>query len=64
MSKENVHNEWKSKIINETTNNWCYTPLEIVKNRLNSKGYPENKLHYIVGDVMETLKNKKIFQKR
>ena len=59
MSKENVHNEWKSKIINETTNNWCYTPLEIVKNRLNSKGYPENKLHYIVGDVMETLKNKK-----
>ena len=58
MSKENVHNEWKSKIINETTNNWCYTPLEIVKNRLNSKGYPENKLHYIVGDVMETLKNK------
>ena len=47
MSKENVHNEWKSKIINETTNNWCYTPLEIVKNRLNSKGYPENKLHYI-----------------
>ena len=59
MSKENVHNEWKSKIVNETTNNWCYTPLEIVKNRLNSKGYPENKLHYIVGDVMETLKNKK-----
>ena len=58
MSKEDVHNEWKSKIINETTNNWCYTPLEIVKNRLNSKGYPENKLHYIVGDVMETLKNK------
>jgi hypothetical protein len=58
MSKENVHNEWKSKIINETTNNWCYTPLEIVKNRLNSKGYPENKLHYVVGDVMETLKNK------
>ena len=58
MSKENVHNEWKSKIVNETTNNWCYTPLEIVKNRLNSKGYPENKLHYIVGDVMETLKNK------
>ena len=58
MTKEDVHNEWKSKIINETTNNWCYTPLEIVKNKLNSKGYPENKLHYIVGDVMETLKHK------
>ena len=23
MSKEDVYNEWKSKIINETTNNWC-----------------------------------------
>ena len=59
MNKENVHNHWKSKIINETTNNWCYTPLEIVKNKLNSTGYPENNLHYIVGDVLETLKDKK-----
>jgi hypothetical protein len=58
MTKEEVHSEWKSQIINGTTNKWCYTPLEIVKNKLNSKGYPENKLHYIVGDVMETLKNK------
>ena len=59
MNKENVHTHWKSKIINETTNNWCYTPLEIVKNKLNSTGYPENNLHYIVGDVLETLKDKK-----
>jgi hypothetical protein len=27
--------------------------------RLRSTGYPENKLHYIVGDVMETLQDKK-----
>ena len=27
-------------------------------NRLNSTGYPQNKLHYIVGDVMETLQDK------
>ena len=33
---------------------WCYSPLEKVKDRLN----PQDKLHYIVGDVMETLKDK------
>ncbi len=29
-----------------------------VQNRLNSTGYPQEKLHYIVGDVMETLRDK------
>jgi len=58
MNKDEVYNTWKSNIINETTNRWCYTPLENVKNRLNSTGYPANKLHYVVGDVMETLKDK------
>ena len=28
------------------------------KNRLNSTGYPQDKLHYIVGDVLETLADK------
>jgi len=54
-----VHTYWKNNIINEDTNNWCFAPLDYVKNRLNSTGYAENKLHYIVGDVMETLKDKK-----
>jgi len=58
MNKDEVYNTWKSKIINENTNGWCYVPLEYVKNRLNSTGYPQDKLHYIVGDVMETLKDK------
>lgn len=58
MNKDDVYNTWKSQIINENTNGWCYTPLENVKNRLNSTGYPEDNLHYIVGDVMETLKDK------
>jgi len=58
MTKDDVHKTWETHIINDNVNNWCYTPLESVKNKLNSKGYPENKLHYIVGDVMETLKNK------
>jgi hypothetical protein len=58
MNSMDVHRLWKNQIIDETTNNWCFAPLEYVKNRLNSTGYPENKLHYIVGDVMETLKDK------
>ena len=58
MSKEEVFNYWKSKNIDEKTNGWCYTSLEQVKNRLNSTGYHESNLHYIVGDVMEKLKDK------
>jgi hypothetical protein len=58
MNKDEVYNMWKNQIIDEKTNGWCYTPLEQVKNRLNATGYPENNLHYIVGDVMETLKDK------
>jgi len=58
MNKDQVSACWKSNIINENVNGWCYTPLEKVQNRLNSTGYPENKLHYVVGDVMETLKDK------
>jgi hypothetical protein len=56
MNKEQVHAEWKKQIINDKTNGWCYTPLEKVKSRLNSTGYPKDKIHYVVGDVMETLK--------
>ena len=58
MTKEEVYNTWKNNIINEKTNGWCYTPLEKVQHRLNSTGYPSNKLHYKIGDVMETLKDK------
>ncbi len=58
MDKDEVYNTWKNHIINEKTNGWCFTPLERVQHRLNSTGYPSDKLHYIVGDVMETLKDK------
>ena len=58
MNKDEVYNTWKSQIINEKINGWCYTPLENVQNRLNSTGYPQENLHYIVGDVMETLQDK------
>jgi hypothetical protein len=58
MNKDEVYNTWKSMKVNDSLNTWCYTPLESVKHRLNSTGYPQDKLHYVVGDVMETLKDK------
>jgi O-methyltransferase len=58
MNKDEVYKMWESNIVSESINNWCYTPLEMVKNRLNSTGYPQSNLHYVVGDVMETLKDK------
>lgn len=57
-NKEETYNYWKNNIIDENTNNWIYYSLDTVKNRLNSTGYPQDKLHYIVGDVMNTLKDK------
>jgi len=36
----------------------CCVSLEQVKTRLNSTEYPEERIHYVVGDVMETLKDK------
>jgi hypothetical protein len=58
MNKDEVYNAWKNFKISDKINSWCYTPLEKVQDRLNSTGYPEDKLHYIVGDVMITLKDK------
>ena len=58
MNKNEVYSTWKNHVINEKVNGWCYTPLDAVKTRLNSTGYPQNNLHYVVGDVMETLKDK------
>ena len=58
MNKDEVYITWKNHVINEKINGWCYTPLEKVQHRLNSTGYPQNHLHYVVGDVMETLKDK------
>ena len=58
MSSDQVYETWKSQKINDTLNGWCYCSLENVQNRLNSTGYPQDKLHYMVGDVMDTLKDK------
>ena len=58
MNKEQVYNTWKNNRITDRINGWCYTPLQIIQDILNSTGYPKNNLHYIVGDVMQTLKDK------
>lgn len=57
MNASTVHDIWKSKQLPNNVNAWCYTPLEKVQDYLNSTGYPPTKLHYIVGDVMQTLQN-------
>ncbi len=46
---------WEKNIIDDNTNNWCYTSLENVQNTLNKTGYNNEYLHYICGDVCETL---------
>jgi O-methyltransferase len=58
MDRFEVFEKWKENILDEKTNGWCYTPLEKVQARLEATGYPQEKLHYIVGDVMETLQDK------
>tara|TARA_Y100000996_G_scaffold371113_1_gene319164 strand:+ start:4771 stop:5412 length:642 start_codon:yes stop_codon:yes gene_type:complete len=55
---------WEKNIIDDKTNNWCYTPLNVVQNKLNSTGYDSNYLHYICGDILETLKDDKNIPKQ
>lgn len=58
INQEDMFETWKSRIIDDKTNGMCYVPLEQVQNRLNATGYPQDRLHYVIGDVMETLKDK------
>jgi len=57
MSSDEVHAMWKDRVIDDKTNAWCYTPLEKVQKRLESTGYSKENLHYVVGNVMDTLKD-------
>jgi O-methyltransferase len=58
MNNNQVVNEWnKKKKYNNKTSDWCSFPLEQLQNKLNRYNYKKEKLHYIVGDVMETLNN-------
>lgn len=55
MTAAQVHDEWRSKQAGGV-NGWCYCPLERVQQRLAATGYPSDKLHYVVGDVADTLR--------
>jgi hypothetical protein len=58
MDQSETYNHWKKNIIDSNINNWCYAPLDKVKHNLFSTGYPQEKLHFIVGNTIETLKIK------
>lgn len=51
-----VYNEWKNQQ-RDTHNEWCYGSLDEVKNTLYHRPYPKDKIHFIKGDVLETLKD-------
>jgi O-methyltransferase len=51
---QQVYNEWKNQQ-KPTHNEWCYGSLEEVQNKLFQTSYPKDKLHFIKGDVLETL---------
>lgn len=59
MSKDQVKKFWEDNKISEDVNGWCMSTLNEVKSNVESSGYPKEKIHYIEGDVMETLKDDK-----
>ena len=58
MNQSETYEYWKKQIISPDINNWCYAPLTKVQDNLYSTGYPVEKLHFIVGNTIETLKIK------
>ena len=57
MSADQVKNEWLQKKKSDTENTWCNWSVEYVKNVLAPFQYPEEYLHYVVGDVRKLLLN-------
>lgn len=54
MTNDEVIKHWETQQ-NENINEWCYCSLENVKDNVYKTNYPTDKLHFIKGDVMETL---------
>ncbi|QQO17512.1 class I SAM-dependent methyltransferase [Bradyrhizobium diazoefficiens] len=44
-----------SKHKNDGRNDWCYAPLSEVRKNMLSTGYPEDRITFVQGDVVETL---------
>ncbi len=51
---EDAEIEWKDSI-KKDHNEWCYSPLEEVKNNLYSTGYPKDKIIFVKGKVEDTI---------
>jgi O-methyltransferase len=58
-TNKQIIDEWNSLKTTENRSTWCYVPLEVVKKNVYDTTYPKDKLYFIKGDVMETLKDKK-----
>jgi O-methyltransferase len=48
--------QWEQQRVNETTNQWCLSTLDEVKNNLSKSNFPKENVVYVVGDICETLK--------
>jgi hypothetical protein len=55
MTEEEVRNWWLEAKISETENKICLFPLNETQARLSTLGYGDENLHYVVGDVRQTL---------
>lgn len=51
-SAEQFYNAWKNGTYDP---NWCVASLEDVKRNVLSTGYPEDRIHFIKGDVLQTI---------
>ena len=56
MSNKKVIDTWKHRQTGNNSSTWCYCSLEDVKKNVYETNYPKDKLHFIKGDVMKTLK--------
>jgi len=45
----------KSEECNEDSNIWCFADINDVKKTMAKNKYPKEKIHYIAGDVLDTL---------
>ena len=59
MNNKQVIQKWESKKTDKNTSKWCYCSIKNVKNQVYKTQYPKDKLHFIKGDVMETLLEEK-----
>ena len=60
LNNKQIMEKWgKNKHLSNKTSDWCYSSLNDVKNNVYKTNYPKNKLHFIKGDVMDTLEQEK-----